>query len=89
MGAGGGITNRVAVRRRTSQIYGCERSADGGSIFDHELLTQPLRKVMHNDSGDRIAGAAWRCGQDEADDALGPFIVVCAALRPRASRKQR
>jgi hypothetical protein len=45
MGAGGGITDRVAVRRRTRQIYGCERSADGGSIFDHELLTQPLCKA--------------------------------------------
>jgi hypothetical protein len=87
MGAGGGITNRVAVRRRTSQIYGCERSADGGSIFDHELPTQPLCKLMHNNPGDRIAGAAWRSRQDEADEAFGPFIVVCATLRPRASRE--
>ena len=72
MRRGIGEAERVAVGGGVRDRFGAEIAAGAGAVLDHELLAEPLTKLLRHDAGDNVGAAAGRERHDQMDRPLGP-----------------
>ena len=77
---------RVTVRRRAHDRFGCDVSARARPVVDHDRLADPVRQPLADHAGDDVRRAA---GADLHDEAHRLCRIGLRECRTRQSGKRR